>query len=81
MVRGWLSIRLSMINVNFFQRSAAVVVVVVSQNKILKWDLLKSPEFVQFSRIVYFVPKWVRLAPDGTNTGIFQIRFQYILAQ
>ena len=26
-------------------------------------------------------PKWVRLAPTETNTGLFQIRFQYIFAQ
>ena len=26
-------------------------------------------------------PKWVRLGPNGTNPGFFQIRFQYILAQ
>ena len=26
-------------------------------------------------------PKWVRLDPNGTNWGLFQIRFQYILAQ
>ena len=25
--------------------------------------------------------KWVRLAPNGTNAGLFQIRFQYILPQ
>ena len=25
--------------------------------------------------------KWVRLAPNGTNPGLFQIRFQYILAR
>ena len=25
-------------------------------------------------------PKWVRLAPNRTNPGLFQIRFQYILA-
>ena len=28
-----------------------------------------------------FDPKWVRLAPNGTNPGLFQIRFQYILAR
>ena len=27
------------------------------------------------------VTKWVRLAPNGTNLGLFQIRFQNILAQ
>ena len=26
------------------------------------------------------VPKWVRFAPYGINPGLFQIRFQYILA-
>ena len=26
-----------------------------------------------------FAPKWVRLAPNGTNPRLFQIRFQYIL--
>ena len=30
------------------------------------------------SGMVGLVPKWVRLAPDGTNPGLFQIRFQYI---
>ena len=25
--------------------------------------------------------KWFRLAPNGTNLGLFQILFQYILAQ
>ena len=25
-------------------------------------------------------PKWIRLTPNGTNRGLFQIRFQYILA-
>ena len=23
-------------------------------------------------------PKWVRMGPDGTNPGLFQIRFQHI---
>ena len=31
--------------------------------------------------MVGLAPKWVRLAPNGTNPGLFQIRFQYILAQ
>ena len=26
-------------------------------------------------------PKWARLTPNGTNPGLFQIRFQYILAR
>ena len=26
-------------------------------------------------------PKWARLAPNGTNLELFQIRFQYILAR
>ena len=26
-------------------------------------------------------PKWLTLAPNDTNTGLFQIRFQYILAR
>ena len=33
------------------------------------------------SRFKYFGPKWGRLARDGTNPGLFQIRFPYILAQ
>ena len=28
-----------------------------------------------------FEPNWIRLAPNGTNPGLFQIRFQNILAQ
>ena len=31
--------------------------------------------------LIRFGPKIVRLAPDGTNPGLFQITFQYILAQ
>ena len=27
-----------------------------------------------------FDPKWVRLAPNGTNSGLLPIIFQYILA-
>ena len=27
---------------------------------------------------VGLAPKWVRLAPNGTNPGLFQIRFQCI---
>ena len=30
------------------------------------------------SGMVGLAPKWVRLAPNGTNPGLFQIRFQYI---
>ena len=26
-------------------------------------------------------PKWARIIPNGTHPGLFQIRFQYILAQ
>ena len=26
-------------------------------------------------------PAWVKLAPDGTNPGNVQVRFQYILAR
>ena len=29
----------------------------------------------------FWHPIWVRLAPNGTNPGLFQIRFQYILAR
>ena len=28
--------------------------------------------------VVGFAPKWVRFAPNGTNPGLFQIRFQCI---
>ena len=28
--------------------------------------------------MVGLAPKWVRLVPNGTNLGLFQIRFQYI---
>ena len=28
--------------------------------------------------MVGLAPKWVRLAPNGTNPGLFQIRFQCI---
>ena len=28
--------------------------------------------------MVVLAPKWVRLAPNGTNPGFFQIRFQCI---
>ena len=31
--------------------------------------------------MVGLAPKWVRLAPNGTNPGLFQIRFQYIWCQ
>ena len=30
------------------------------------------------ARMVGLAPKWVRLAPNGTNPGLFQIRFQCI---
>ena len=33
---------------------------------------------VGLSGMVGLVPKWVRLAPNGTNPGLFQIRFQCI---
>ena len=32
------------------------------------------------TQVVDLDPKCVRLAPNGTNMGLFQIRFQYILA-
>ena len=32
----------------------------------------------QNTGMVGLAPKWVRLAPNGTNPGLFQIRFQYI---
>ena len=31
------------------------------------------------SGMVGLAPKWVRLAPNGTNPGLFQIRFQCIV--
>ena len=33
------------------------------------------------SRLPDLAPKWVRLAPNGTNPGIFQIRFSTFWAQ
>ena len=30
--------------------------------------------------MIGLAPKWVRLAPNGTNPGIYQIRFQCIWA-
>ena len=33
------------------------------------------------SRILGLAPKWLRLAPNGTNLGLFQITFQYILVR
>ena len=31
-----------------------------------------------YAGMVDFAPKWVRLASNGTNPGLFQIRFQCI---
>ena len=32
-----------------------------------------------FKEMWDFAPKWVRIAPNGTNHGLFQLRFLYIL--
>ena len=41
-----------------------------------KWKVYESTN----ARVSDLVPKWVRLAPNGTNSGLFQNRFQYLLA-
>ena len=42
----------------------------------------KSRENLIFtSGMLNLAPKGLRLAPSGTNPGLFQIRFQYILAR
>ena len=35
----------------------------------------------EISDMSAFTSKWVRLAPNGTNSRLFQIRFPYILAR
>ena len=46
-----------------------------------QWDI----HFTLSSRLLDFAPtnqlKWVRFARNGTNLGLFQIRFQYILTR
>ena len=41
-------------------------------------DSWMSNEFRRNTGMVGLAPKWVRLAPNGTNPGLFQIRFQCI---
>ena len=36
------------------------------------------PTTSQLGMVGGSAPKWVRLAPNGTNPGLYQIRFQYI---
>ena len=40
------------------------------------WDFLKS----DFSTFWLCEPKWIRMAPNEINLGLFKIRIQYILA-
>jgi len=50
-----------------------------------KTDYLNlSPQTVMingFEGMSGLAPKWVRIAPSGTNLGLFQIRIQYIVAR
>ena len=41
---------------------------------------LRWPTFCFVSGMSDLGAKWVRLAPNGTNPGLFQIRFQYIFS-
>ena len=39
---------------------------------------VSTGKYTLLSGMVALAPKWVRLAPNGTNPGLFQIRFQCI---
>ena len=54
------------------EKKVLALCVLVKQRKVL--TVLRTGD----TGTVGLAPNWARLAPNGTNPGLFQIRFQYI---